>query len=109
MGAVKSKSGGMITDPRRIRRYLRPAGPYQTVFRSSPSLTSPYQLDVPERVNPGVEVAADDGRGLVLDDDGRAFERRARRERGALVDRDLDELGAFRVEHGAAACRGRAI
>src|SRR5579863_2799131 len=68
---------------------------------------TPRQLDVAEGVDPGVEEAADHGRGLVLDDDRWAGDDRTRRERGALVDRHLDEIRAVGVEHRAAARRRR--
>src|SRR6516225_3414596 len=56
------------------------------------------QLDVAEAVDVCLEEAADDGRGLVFDDDGRAGDRGARLELPASVDCDFDELAGLGIE-----------
>src|SRR5437762_12855159 len=78
------------------------------VNASSINHPAPDHLDVAVGVDPRVEMAADHSRGLVLDDHGGAGNDRASGERGALMDRHFDEIGAVRVEHGTASRRRRA-
>src|SRR6516162_11241150 len=59
------------------------------------------QLNIAESVDLRVEQAADDGRGLVFDDDGGAGDKGAGSEIAALVDRDFDKLAGLGVEDGA--------
>ena len=61
------------------------------------------QFDIAEGIDPGVEEAGEDGRGFVLDDDGGAGDERAGFEIPAFVDRYVDELAGFGVEHRAGA------
>ena len=63
------------------------------------------ELDVTEGVDAGVEGAADDGRGLVFDDNGGTGNNGAGLEVAAVVDCDLDEFACFWVEDGANARR----
>ncbi len=56
------------------------------------------QLDIPEPVDARVEGAADDGRGLILDDNGWTGKRGAGDKRGPLVDRNLNKGAALGVE-----------
>src|SRR5438874_5941379 len=76
------------------------------IYRQRPRLgrsrtrAAPH-LDVAEPVDDGVESGAHHRRGLVLDDDGRPADRRARREVAAVVDRHLAKLAVERVEDAA--------
>ena len=70
---------------------------------SAAQASRPGQLDGAEPVDLlASKSAADDGLGLVLDDGSRAGNQRARHERRAVVDCDLDEIGAVGIEHQAA-------
>src|SRR6266446_905352 len=59
------------------------------------------ELDIAEGVDAGIEEAADDGRGFVLDDDCGAGDDGAGQQVAALVDRHVDELAGLGVEDRA--------
>src|ERR1044072_589062 len=60
------------------------------------------ELNIAEAIDGGVERWRDDGGGVVLGDDGRAFDARAGGEFGAVVDRRVDEGAGVWIEHGTA-------
>ncbi len=66
---------------------------YQTLTRAA------CELDVAERVDPRVEDAADDGRGLVFDDDGGAGDDGAGHQVASLVDRAIRTLSVERYRY----------
>src|SRR3984893_13073793 len=67
------------------------------------------ELDIAECIDPRIEETADDGRGFVFDDDGRAGDEGPGQEVAALVDRHLNELAGFGVEDRARACGLRRV